>query len=113
MEYKNFYAIIYVKENVLRSRFISEDEYKNRYDNESRGYFLIQTEILELPVELPDFSCVEQAIQQLETLVKIIYRRYFLSARYLNLEQNLLLFVTKEVENDYAERQKQYPEQGI
>lgn len=103
---KNFYAIIYIKDNVLRTRFIGEDEYKNRYDIENRGYFLIQT-------ESTHFSAIEEAIQQLETLVKIIYRRYFLFGRYLNNEQNCLITSIKEVEDAYTERQKQYTEQGI
>lgn len=105
-EPKNFYAIIYVKENVLRTRFIREDEYKNRYDVENRGYFLIQT-------ETNHFSAIEEAMQQLERLVKIIYRRHFLFGRYLSDEQNCLITSIKEVENVYTERQKQYIEQGI
>lgn len=99
MELNNFYAIIYVKDNVLRTRFVCEDEWKNRFDIENRGYFLIQT-------ESTHFSSIEDAIQQLERLVKIIYRRYFLFGRHLNDEQNCLITAIKEVEDAYTEIQR-------
>lgn len=104
MELKNFYAVIYDKDNVLRSRFISEDEYKNRHYFENRGYFLIQT-------ETSHFSAIEDATQCLERLVKIIYRRYFMLNGNLSRE-NCLLVAIKDVENEYAEIQKQLTEEG-
>lgn len=108
MEHYNFYAVIYEKDGVLRHRFISEDEYKNTLYFDNHGYFLIQ-------IESEDFSAFEDvfedAIQSLEILVKIIYRRYFLFNRYHDKE-NCLIVAIKEVENEYAEIQKQLTEEG-
>lgn len=68
--------------------------------------------MIQVPVSDYNFE-LEQAIQQLETLVKVIYRRYFIFDRFIkNTDDRLstLYKAIKEVESEYAERQKQCTE---
>ena len=109
MELKTFYGFIYIKNNVLRTKLFGDMKSLLEYNNTGidGGCFIIQSPVSDYNYEL------EQAIQQLETLVKVIYRRYFIFERFTKDTDNSLsaLYKTiKEVENEYAERQKQCSE---
>lgn len=109
MELKTFYGFIYIKNNVLRTKMFGNMKsiLEQKHNEIDGGVFMIQTPVSDYNYEL------EQAIQQLETLVKVIYRRYFIFERFTKDTDNRLSALyksIKEVENEYSERQKQCSE---
>ena len=101
-----YYAYIYIKNKVLRTALNSNigalANYKKEYPKGE--IFVIQTDS-----EDSDEWILEKPIQEMYTLIKIIYRHYFFLRRYYEdiLNDNVLYSAIQEVRKEYDERATQ------
>ena len=96
------FAYIYIKDKVLRTALYSNI---NVIDNFKKQYPKGEIFVIETEPETEEFI-LEKPIQEMYTLIKIIYRHYFFLRRYYEdiLNDEILYRALQEVRKEYDER---------